>query len=317
MFRSLTVSTIATLGLAAAASPARADLLAYYTFEGNAHNVAPGHTGSYDGTPINDPALSPGFAGQAYHFDGVNDFISVPLDINPASLPTLTMGAWVKSESRTGIQQIISHDNGGYDRSLGLDYRGSSPFAYNFATFAGSASVLNANLYSTDWTFLAAVYDAPHSSVKLYVNGSLAASATATHGTGLTSLRIGSNPAFIEFFAGAIDNVFFYDEALDANSISALYANGGPLLPSHHNPGDTNNDGTVDLTDLNNVLNNFGSPGTIGDDDSSGTVDLTDLNNVLNNFGTTYSSVSAVPEPASTFACLFAAHPLLARRRRP
>jgi hypothetical protein len=68
-----------------------------------------------------------------------------------------------------------------------------------------------------------------------------------------------------------------------------------------HHPGDTNNDGVVDLTDLNNVLNNFGvtATGNPGDDNTDGTVDLTDLNNVLNNFGTVYSSLSAVPEPAS------------------
>jgi hypothetical protein len=87
-----------------------------------------------------------------------------------------------------------------------------------------------------------------------------------------------------------------------------------------HNPGDTNSDGVVDLTDLNNVLNNFGSTGTgnPGDDDSSGVVDLTDLNNVLNNFGTTYaaSALNVVPEPASLSLLALGATSLLARRRR-
>lgn len=48
--------------------------------------------------------------------------------------------------------------------------------------------------------------------------------------------------------------------------------------------GDTNGDGAMNLDDLNNVRNNFGSSGledTDGDDD----VDLDDLNNVRNNFG--------------------------------
>ena len=50
-------------------------------------------------------------------------------------------------------------------------------------------------------------------------------------------------------------------------------------------PGDTDGDGDVDLTDLNNVLFNFGTAGPLGDVDNSGTVDLGDLNLVLFNFG--------------------------------
>ncbi len=51
---------------------------------------------------------------------------------------------------------------------------------------------------------------------------------------------------------------------------------------------DTNGDGTVDLTDLANVLSNFGGPGGLaqGDTDGSGTIDLTDLANILALFGT-------------------------------
>jgi hypothetical protein len=53
--------------------------------------------------------------------------------------------------------------------------------------------------------------------------------------------------------------------------------------------GDSNHDGTIDLTDLNTVLNNFGSTADWynGDFDYTGVVDLTDLNDVLNHFGST------------------------------
>jgi len=52
--------------------------------------------------------------------------------------------------------------------------------------------------------------------------------------------------------------------------------------------GDTDDDGDVDITDLNNVRNNFGSQGNpiVGDTAPfNGIVDITDLNNVRNNFG--------------------------------
>lgn len=54
-------------------------------------------------------------------------------------------------------------------------------------------------------------------------------------------------------------------------------------------PGDTNSDHTVDLTDLNTILTNFGQPTqegpSMGDLDLNGVVDLADLNTVLTNFG--------------------------------
>jgi hypothetical protein len=106
---------------------------------------------------------------------------------------------------------------------------------------------------------------------------------------------------------------------LVTNSPDNTWFRGLQFVASAHFPGDTNNDGVVDLTDLNNVLNNFGSTGTNpGDDNQDGTVDLTDLNNVLNNFGSTHaaSSLGVVPEPASLSLVAIGATALLARRRR-
>jgi hypothetical protein len=50
--------------------------------------------------------------------------------------------------------------------------------------------------------------------------------------------------------------------------------------------GDTNDDGEVDLADLNAVLANFGQVSDDGDTNGDGTVDLADLNTVLAVFGT-------------------------------
>jgi uncharacterized membrane protein len=63
-------------------------------------------------------------------------------------------------------------------------------------------------------------------------------------------------------------------------------------------PGDTNDDGIVDLNDLNNVRNNFGLSGdnVPGDTNGDGVIDLRDLNAVRNNFG---RGGSPVPEPSS------------------
>lgn len=82
-------------------------------------------------------------------------------------------------------------------------------------------------------------------------------------------------------------------------------------------PGDTNDDGVVNLVDLNNVKNNFGavSPPAVGDTDGNGTIDLVDLNNVKNNFGAGAPSASSVPEPTSAVIALVGLAALAARRR--
>jgi hypothetical protein len=62
--------------------------------------------------------------------------------------------------------------------------------------------------------------------------------------------------------------------------------------------GDTNGDLRVDIVDLNNVHNNFGSTGNsvLGDTNDDGKVDVVDLNNVRNYFG--QSTYGGVPEPS-------------------
>ena len=49
---------------------------------------------------------------------------------------------------------------------------------------------------------------------------------------------------------------------------------------------DVNDDGAVDLADLNIILSNFGSTSPNGDTNADGVVDLADLNRVLSDFGT-------------------------------
>jgi len=60
-------------------------------------------------------------------------------------------------------------------------------------------------------------------------------------------------------------------------------------------PGDTNFDCVVDVTDLNNVRNNFGRAGNTfpGDTNGDGVVNIDDLNAVRNNFGAVAAGATA------------------------
>ena len=112
---------------------AKGDLEVFYTFEGNALDLSGnGNDGIINGATVS----SNGFEGSALSFDGIDDFVEVMLDINTATLPEVTFGAWVNAES-LGLQAIVTHDTGGFDRALYIDSRGiGSNFRYS--TFLGT-----------------------------------------------------------------------------------------------------------------------------------------------------------------------------------
>ena len=77
---------------------------------------------------------------------------------------------------------------------------------------------------------------------------------------------------------------------LGLQSDSASVTHGFLLTPAL--PGDANLDGSVDGTDLNTVLSNYGVTSgptwAMGDFNGDGAVDGTDLNIVLSNYGATH-----------------------------
>jgi hypothetical protein len=202
-------------------------LLAFYPLDGNAEDVSGnGKHGTFlgAGTPVAKPGtdyscVACSYEGEAYYFNQ-DVYLRVPLDINPSRYPRLTMGAWAKPYSSSGtVRQVISHDNGGYDRSLAIDHRGGG---LGWSAFCGSGGVLGYEPIDTDkWTFLAVVYDQETATVTLHVDDKTF-SKTGTLGTGHDYTYIGANPTFGEYFDGFIDNVFFFDHALSTEDLTYI-----------------------------------------------------------------------------------------------
>ncbi len=204
-----------------------ADLIAFYPFEGSANDASGnGNNGTNNGATL----TSSGFQGSAFEFDGINNFVEIPVDINPSSLPQLTMGAWVNSDVADNlIRQVISHDNSGWDRSLGMDTRSGGGTISDWTSFNGNGILISGvDVTVGDWVFVAAVYDQTLATIRLHVND-VVVSTTGTFGTGWSTTRIGSNPSFGEFFDGRIDNLFIYNEALTEPQINDLKNNPSSL----------------------------------------------------------------------------------------
>lgn len=208
---------------------AQASLVGLYTFDNtgnlgldssgkgnNASTVSAGYTTS----------TSPsGGGGKAATFNGINQQLVVPLDVSPGAMPQMTWGAWVKSDSTTGIRAVLSDDNAPFDRDIDMDVRSSDFGDAEWSTFTGSGvATSGVNVTSGAWTFLAATYNQTTGQMSFYVNDNTPLTFSTSFGTtgNLSFFTIGSNPSFNEFFKGTIDNVFVYDQVLSSAQIAQV-----------------------------------------------------------------------------------------------
>jgi hypothetical protein len=217
---------VLVLAVVCSAPVARGGLVAFYTFEGNANDIS---GNGRNGTVFGATLTSAGYEGQAYDFNGTGNYISIPVNLNPAAMPRLTMGAWVNTDAANAIRAIISHDNAGFDRNLNIDFRDTGAFRYSAFTGQGVVSAGPNPAPIGQWVFVAARYDSVAGTVVLDVDGARVQVA-ATPGGGFNTARIGSNPGFVEFWDGRIDNVFIYDEILSNQRIDEIRRNGASAI---------------------------------------------------------------------------------------
>lgn len=185
--------------IALSAQPARADLIGFYSLNGNANDLS---GKGANATAVNNVSFVTGYEGQAGSFNGGSSLIRLPIDINPGVMPLLTMGAWVLPDNVNPVRGILSQDDGGFDRTLNIDYRGcGSASCYSAFTGSGVLAGTAAAANPSDWVFVAASYNGLTGAIKLYVDGDSFA-ATGMPRQGRTFIEIGHNPSFNEWFSG-------------------------------------------------------------------------------------------------------------------
>lgn len=184
-------------------------------------------------TPSHDP--QGGVEGGAFFFDGSTRLIA-PIDINPGVLPELTLGAWVRADSLDpGLRKIIGHDNGGWDRVIGLDNRPAPDAPFRYTAFTGNSPgplELPGPESFEDWTFVAATFNQILNEVVVYVDIDSSSTSDAlvsdraatTYGPGFNTFSIGSiNPnSPAEGWVGSIDNVFVYGAILSPEQLTRI-----------------------------------------------------------------------------------------------
>ena len=214
-------------------------LVAAYSFDaGSGTTLADvsgrGHTGTIAGAVWS----TAGRNGGALSFDGVNDMVTVAdtaaLDLTNA----MTLEAWVRPSTTNRWRTVaLKEQSGALVYSL---YSNNSGQRASTNLWLGSGEVearSAASLPTNAWTHLAATYDG--AVIRLYVNGALSGSATATGSMPASTgaFRIGGNAVWDEFFGGLIDDLRLYNRALSAAEIQAdMAAPVGPPPPTDSQP---------------------------------------------------------------------------------
>jgi hypothetical protein len=200
-------------------------LVSWWRAENNANDAI----GANHGTLTNGATFAPGKAGQAFAFDGANDYVNIP---DAASLrPTsITLEAWVNFSSTAGSQCIIT-------RTLGASVQDSFAMWFNGGNLNGitTDSSLGATQLSvafspilSRWYHVAFTFDENTKQQWLFIDGVAVATNISNRQLGYDNHNVlvgadieSNNPA--GFFNGRIDEAAIYNRALSAAEIAAVF----------------------------------------------------------------------------------------------
>ncbi len=217
-------------------TPPPSGLVAWYSGEGNANDIQGGN----NGTLQNGATFTDGKVGQAFSFDGVNDYVkadssgvvrglseaTVEVWVKPRGLHGLGAGAvWVENTGVLGFTRfgLYVSDNG-MVRVLGRDQATESFEIPTKEVVSQSAIPLNL------WTHVAGTWKSGEG-IKVYINGQLdnqfpdstLGSFTNTNSAFVGIGRLDDLGGTRAEFNGDIDETSVYNRALSESEIQAIY----------------------------------------------------------------------------------------------
>ncbi|TVT53771.1 glycoside hydrolase family 2 [Amycolatopsis rhizosphaerae] len=203
------------------------DGIAAYPFDENAGTVAKDVVGGHDATLVGGASWTAGESGSALATNGSGQFA----DTGAALLDTegsYSVAAWVKfTAPGDGFQTVVSQDGGDHS-AFYLQYSGAD---HRLAfSVVGARALAPAAPEANRWYHLVGVRDAVSGTLKLYVDGQLAATRSVCLGEAATGHTVigrgqyGGNP--VDYVDGAVDQVHLYDRALSDAEVSTLYSSG-------------------------------------------------------------------------------------------
>ncbi|MDD3816153.1 MAG: LamG domain-containing protein, partial [Desulfocapsaceae bacterium] len=219
-------------GICRMCTPVPTDVTAWWRAENNADDSA----GTNDGILINGTTFTSGKVGQAFSFDGVNDYVDLP-DGFADFTNGFTVGLWANPSASGNWARFLELGNGYQnDNILFLRRQTTDQLAfqvYSGGVLTGTAYALNA-ITNDEWHYYAATMDAS-GNVQLYKDGApltmavdssaVAVPANVTRTINYIGKSSWPTPPD-EYYTGKIDEVMIFNRALSANEIGALYNSG-------------------------------------------------------------------------------------------
>jgi hypothetical protein len=203
---------------------APAGLIGWWPGEGNANDVIGGN----NGTPVNGVSFAPGEVGQAFSFNGANQYVSV--DTTNALAGTFTLEFWIMPMNLNNTLGVIGSrgpSDGSYDMQLnGGSIHGDIGNGNSWITTSADAAY---TFTAGNWYHIASVVT--QTNYAIYVNGVVVGGGTYSYNTPLLfdanhQLEIGYIGGYGEYMNGLMDEVSVYNRALSFDEIAEIYLAG-------------------------------------------------------------------------------------------
>lgn len=193
-------------------------LVSWWPANGNAHDIVGGN----HGTLVNGATFAKGVVGQAFSFDGIDDYIDAGADTSFNITNAITLVAFIKLGS-TGRDQKVTSYFLPYEMGICNDKIEFLPGSAGFVSVVHRNAPGGTVLKRDRWYHVATTWDG--STITSYVNGHIdrTASYSNTLDTGTNNLNIGraANGGF--HLDGLIDEVAIWNRALTASQIEKLF----------------------------------------------------------------------------------------------
>lgn len=179
---------------------------------------------------------------KSFDLDGVDEYLTVGNVLDKTGTSAFSISAWVKTDTLTGGQVIMSKRNG--DSTAGyLYYLTASGIARLYIESTGGGALFCANnsgISTGTWTLVTVTYSGSGSTsgVDFYTNATHGTTTTTTNtfsgtASNSTATKIGSE-ASRWYYNGKLYDVIMWNKKLSGSEVTELYNSGTPIDANTH-----------------------------------------------------------------------------------